>query len=69
MLSEAVHARARRALEVLMNLRSPSSKFAWFVRELEAAGAAHIFDGALGQANRKSTSRRFRAGRAGLLRR
>jgi len=52
MLSEAVTRGAAR-VEVLMNLRSPSSKFARFVRELEAAGAAHIFDGALGQANRK----------------
>lgn len=52
MLSEAV-TRGAAAVEVLMNLRDPHSKFARFVRGLEAEGAAHVFDGARGGARRK----------------
>jgi hypothetical protein len=52
MLSEAV-TRGAASVEVLMNLASPASKFFRFVRNLEAEGAAHVFDGTLGHATRK----------------
>jgi hypothetical protein len=41
MISEAV-TRGDAAVEILMNLRDPASKFARFVRNLESAGAAHV---------------------------
>jgi mitochondrial fission protein ELM1 len=52
MISEAV-TRGGAAVEILMNLRDPASKFARFVRNLESAGAAHVFDGACAAANTK----------------
>jgi hypothetical protein len=52
MISEAV-TRGNASVEVLMNLTSSSSKFARFIRDLEAEGAAHVFDGTLGAARRK----------------
>lgn len=52
MLSESV-TRGSASVEVLMNLTSASSKFARFIRDLEAEGAAHVFDGTLGDARRK----------------
>ncbi len=52
MLSEAV-TRGTAAVEVLMNLRRPDSKFGRFVRDLEAEGAAHVFEGVPGRACRK----------------
>ena len=52
MLSEAV-TRGSASVEVLMNLTSDSSKFARFIRGLEAEGSAHVFDGTLGEARRK----------------
>ena len=52
MISEAV-TRGQARVEVVMNLKSGSSKFARFIRNLEAEGAAHVFDGTLGDACRK----------------
>ncbi len=52
MLSEAV-TRGNAAVEVLMNLRDPASKFARFVRSLESAGAAHLFEGETAAARKK----------------
>ena len=52
MISEAV-TRGAAGVEILMNLTAPASKFARFVRDLEGAGAAHVFDGTLGRASRK----------------
>ena len=52
MISEAV-TRGSAAVEILMNLKSASSKFARFVRDLESEGAVHVFDGTLGSASRK----------------
>jgi len=52
MISEAV-TRGTAAVEILMNLREPASKFARFVRGLEAAGAVHVFEGAPGAARAK----------------
>jgi mitochondrial fission protein ELM1 len=52
MISEAV-TRGTAYVEVLMNLKSPTSKFARFVRDLEGDQAVHVFDGTLGNANRK----------------
>jgi mitochondrial fission protein ELM1 len=52
MISEAV-IRGRAAVEILMNLRSPRSKYARLVSDLAAAGAVHVFDGTLGRACRK----------------
>ena len=52
MISEAV-TRGSAAVEILMTLKSASSKFARFVRDLEREGAVHVFDGTLGSASRK----------------
>lgn len=52
MISESV-TRGGASVEVLMNLSSATSKFARFIRDLEAEGAAHVFDGTLGEARRK----------------
>jgi len=52
MISEAV-TRGSAAVEILMTLESASSKFARFIRDLEADGAVHVFDGSLGHACRK----------------
>ena len=52
MISEAV-TRGTAAVEVLMNLKGESSKFARFIRNLEQEGAIHIFDGTLGTADHK----------------
>jgi len=52
MLSEAV-TRGSAHVEVLLNLKDPHSKFARFVNGLVREGSAHIFDGTLGEANRK----------------
>ncbi len=52
MISEAV-TRGSAAVEILMNLRDPASKFARLIRNLEAAGAAHVFEGEAASANAK----------------
>ena len=52
MISEAV-TRGTAAVEVLMNLKGDSSKFARFIHNLGQEGAVHVFDGTLGTANRK----------------
>jgi len=52
MISEAV-TRGSAAVEILMTLESDSSKFARFIRDLEADGSVHVFDGSLGHACRK----------------
>lgn len=52
MISEAV-TRGTAGVEILMNLTSPSSKFARFISDLADEGAAHVFDGTLGSACRK----------------
>jgi mitochondrial fission protein ELM1 len=52
MISEAV-TRGTAAVEVLMNLKGESSKFARFIRNLELERAVHVFDGALGDADYK----------------
>jgi hypothetical protein len=52
MLSEAV-TRGTARVEVIMNLRRPECKFGRLVRDLETDGAAHIFDGKLGDARKK----------------
>ena len=52
MISEAV-TRGTAAVEVLWNLKDDSSKFARFIRNLEQEQAVHVFDGALGTADRK----------------
>jgi hypothetical protein len=52
-----------------MNLRDPASKFARFVRNLETAGAAHVFDGACAAARTKidlSPALRAAAARLGI---
>lgn len=52
MLSEAVtHGTAR--VEVLMNLRRAPSKYRRLVQDLTETGAAHVFDGQIGDARRK----------------
>lgn len=52
MISEAVtHGTAR--VEVILNLRRTRCKFGRLVRDLEAAGAVHIFDGRVGVASTK----------------
>jgi mitochondrial fission protein ELM1 len=68
MISEAV-TRGDAAVEILMNLRDPTSKFARFVRNLEAAGAAHVFNGACAAARTKmdlSPALRAAASRLGI---
>jgi hypothetical protein len=68
MISEAV-TRGDAAVEILMNLRDPASKFARFVRNLESAGAAHVFDGACAAARTKmdlSLALRAAAARLGI---
>ncbi|HOE60421.1 MAG TPA: ELM1/GtrOC1 family putative glycosyltransferase [Kiritimatiellia bacterium] len=52
MISEAV-TRGRARVEILMTLRKPDSKFGRFIRDLEQAGAVHVFDGTPGCADRK----------------
>lgn len=52
MISEAVTVGSAR-VEILMNLKGGRSKFARFIRGLEAAGAVHLFDGAAGDAAEK----------------
>lgn len=52
MISEAV-TRGTASVEVLMTLDTAASKFARFIRNLEAGGSVHIFDGTLGHARRK----------------
>ncbi len=52
MISEAV-TRGGGSVEILMNLSSPASKFARFIRDLEAEGVVHVFDGTLGDSRRK----------------
>jgi mitochondrial fission protein ELM1 len=52
MISEAV-TRGAAGVEILMNLTDADCKFGRFIRGLEAEGAAHTFDGALGGASRK----------------
>ena len=52
MISEVV-TRGAAAVEVLMNLRDETSKFARFIRNLEQERAVHRFDGTLGAAGRK----------------
>ena len=52
MISEAV-TRGAAKVEILMNLKSASSKFSRFVGDLEREGAVHVFDGRLGTACRK----------------
>ncbi|MDD4019807.1 MAG: ELM1/GtrOC1 family putative glycosyltransferase [Kiritimatiellae bacterium] len=52
MISEAV-TRGSAAVEILMTLERASSKFARFIRDLEADGSVHVFDGSLGHACRK----------------
>lgn len=52
MISEAV-TRGGASVEVLMNLKDRSSKFARFVGDLAREGAVHVFDGSLGSACRK----------------
>ena len=52
MLSEAV-TRGTARVEVIMNLRRPECKFGRLVRDLETDGAAHIFDGKLGDTRKK----------------
>ena len=52
MISEAV-TRGSAAVEILMTLKSASSKFARFVRDLESEDAVHVFDGTLGSASHK----------------
>lgn len=52
MISEAV-TRGSAKVEVVMNLRTASCKFARFVSELERSGAVHVFDGTLGDACQK----------------
>jgi mitochondrial fission protein ELM1 len=52
MISEAV-TRGAAAVEILMNLKGETSKFARFIRNLEQEGAVHLFDGTLGAADRK----------------
>ena len=52
MISEAV-TRGTAAVEVLMNLKGETSKFARFIRNLEQEQAVHVFDGTLGAASRK----------------
>ncbi len=52
MISEAV-TRGTASVEVLMNLKGSSSKFARFIANLEQERAVHVFDGTLGTANRK----------------
>ena len=52
MISEAV-TRGTAAVEVLMTLKSSTSKFSRFLRNLEQEGAVHLFDGTLGSASRK----------------
>ncbi len=47
MVSEAA-TRGSAAVEVLMNIRRPDSKFGRFVRMLQERGHVHVFDGALG---------------------
>jgi len=52
MISEAVTC-GRAHVEVLMNLTDPASKFGRFIDNLAREGAAHVFDGTLGAADRK----------------
>jgi mitochondrial fission protein ELM1 len=52
MISEAV-TRGSAKVEVVMNLKTASCKFARFVSGLERAGAVHVFDGTLGGACQK----------------
>lgn len=52
MISEAVTCGSA-AVEVLMNLRDPASKFARFVHNLESAGAVHLFEGETAAATQK----------------
>ena len=52
MISEAV-TRGNARVEILMNLRKPGTKFERFIRDLEAAGNVHCFDGRLGDARKK----------------
>lgn len=52
MISEAV-TQGTSCVEVLMTLNGDSSKFARFIRNLEAQNAVHLFDGTLGNANVK----------------
>jgi hypothetical protein len=52
MISEAV-TRGVASVEILMNLSSPTSKFARFIRNLAQENAVHVFDGSLGSASRK----------------
>lgn len=52
MISEAV-TRGSAAVEILMTLDTDASKFARFIRDLEAGGSVHVFDGTLGNACRK----------------
>lgn len=52
MISEAV-TRGNAAVEVLMTLRKSDSKFARLVHNLEAADAAHVFEGEIGSAHTK----------------
>lgn len=52
MISEAV-TRGTACVEILMNLKKEGTKFGRFIAGLESGQAAHVFDGTLGQANRK----------------
>ena len=52
MISEAVTC-GHSQVEVLMNLKDDTSKFARFVHDLERRNAVHIFDGKLGYADNK----------------
>jgi len=52
MISEAV-TRGTAAVEILMNLKTASSKFSRFITDLGREGAVHVFDGTLGNACRK----------------
>lgn len=52
MISEAV-TRGNAKVEVLMNLSGDKSKFARFIRNLEARQCVHVFDGTLGNASEK----------------
>lgn len=52
MISEAVTC-GHSQVEVLMNLKDGTSKFARFVNDLERRNAVHVFDGKLGYADNK----------------
>lgn len=52
MISEAVTC-GTASVEILMTLDDGTSKFARFIRNLEAGGSVHVFDGTIGHARRK----------------